>query len=735
MARLPRANARRPFLERWARFSFRRRWTVIGAWVAILVALIASQGAFAGSFVSEFRLPGSETQRAADLLEERFPARSGDSADLVFEAPGGIESQRSRIQQVIAQVAQIPGVAFIESPWEPGGRISEDGTVALADVHWKTRSHDVERSDLDQLLHIVDSSQAAGFRVEAGGEIVIQNEEPAFGSEIYGLIAAVFILLIAFGSVVAMGLPLGAAIFGLGAGFSVIALGANVASFPTFSPQFAAMIGIGVGIDYSLLVVTRFREGIHSGQTVEEAIVLALTTAGRSVLFAGIVVAISFMGLFLMGMPFVAALGTAGAIMVLFAVLVALTLMPAALAVVGTRVDRWKVPFLHSTEGVEPQSWWYRLSMAIQRRPLPYFVVTAVLLIGLATPVLKMELGFTDAGNSPESMHSRRAYDLIAKGFGPGFNGPIIAVADLSNGGAEALEGIRAALSDNGSGNGRKGAVQTILPTVFNESGDTAVLTIIPTTSPQDRRSVDLVHELRDDVIPAATEGTGVRVLLTGPGAGQVDAGDRISSRMPLLFVGVIGLSFLLLLVVFRSVLVAVKAAIMNLLSIGASYGVVVAIFQWGWFSGLVGVEKGPVEIFLPMMMFAILFGLSMDYEVFLISRIREEYLRTGKNSTAVSHGLAATARVITAAAAIMVTVFLSFVLGPDRIIKEFGIGLATAIFVDATIVRLILVPSTMALLGDANWWLPGWLDRILPHVNVEGLVEPQPVGAPAGGK
>ena len=525
-----------------------------------------------------------------------------------------------------------------------------------------------------------------------------------------------------------MGLPLGAAIFGLGAGFSTIGLGTNVASFPAFSPQFAAMIGIGVGIDYSLLIVTRFREGLHSGKSVEEAIVLSVTTSGRAVIFAGMVVAVAFLGLFLVGLPFVAALGTAGAIVVLFAVLVGLTLTPATLSLAGRHIDSLRVPFLHTTEGVDPKSTWYRLSEAIQRHPLPYFLVTAAVLLVLAAPALQMDLGFTDAGNNPQRQHSRRAYDLLTQGFGAGFNGKLIVVADLSKGGADRIEQLRTAMAADGN-------VAEVSPAVKNPAGDTALITVVPKTKPQDTATGELTHRLREKLIPAVMTGSNGRVYVTGGIAGFLDARDRITSRMPLLFAGVIGLSFLLLTVVFRSVVVAAKAAIMNLLSIGASYGVLVAIFQWGWFSNIFGVEKGPIETFLPMMMFAILFGLSMDYEVFLISRVREEYMRTHDNASAVSHGLAATARVITAAAGIMVAVFVTFVFGEDRVIKEFGMGLATAIFVDATIVRLILVPATMELLGDRNWWLPKWLDRILPNVSFDGAAEAaESIGTAAGG-
>ena len=485
------------------------------------------------------------------------------------------------------------------------------------------------------------------------------------------------------------------------------------------------MIGIGVGIDYALLVVTRFREGLHGGKGVEESIVTAVATAGRSVIFAGVVVAVSFLGLSFMGIPFVTAMGMTGAVVVITAVLVAITLTPAALGFAGHRVDRLRIPFLHSSEGVDENSIWFRLSRRIQRRPLPFFLGTMVFLIVLGLPLLDIQLGFTDEGNRSEDFRSRRAYDLLAEGFGPGFNGPILIVVD---GPATAEAATEIGESISGLSN-----VAQVFPPRLNEGGTTAVFTVVAKTSPQDRATIDLIHELRDDVLPGATT-PDAQAYVTGGVAAITDVGDRIAGRLPFLFVGVIGISFLLLMAVFRSVLVALKAAILNLLSISAAFGVLVAVFQWGWGASLIDVKEGPIETFAPMMLFAILFGLSMDYEVFLISRIREEYIRTGDNATAVANGLTATARVITAAAGIMVTLFLSFALGDERVIKEFGLGLATAIFVDATIVRLILVPATMELLGDANWWLPGWLDRILPDINLEGGPEREAYEESAGG-
>ncbi len=707
-------------LARWAHFAYRRRWLIVGVWAVILVGLLLLSFEFGGSYAQGFKLPHSEAQTAQDLLKARFPARSGDSVDIIFEAPEGISTPRIRqkVTDLLSTIAGVPGVVSVDSPYDQPRFVSKDGTIARAGVQWQTRSTDTDKASIKRFLSVVDAANGDGLRVEAGGQIVQRVERTGFSSEFAGVIAAIFILMIAFGSLIAMGLPIGAAIFGLGTGFAIIGLATNIAPLPSFSPQFAAMIGLGVGIDYSLLVVTRFREGIHSGHSIEDSVVRAVTTAGRSVMFAGTVVAVAFLGLFSMGVPFVAALGAAGAIIVGVAVLVALTLLPALVSIAGKGVDRWRVPFLHSTEGVDPRSVWFRLSAAIQKRPVPYFLVAAIFLLALGTPVLSMDLGFTNAGNGPAAFHSRRAYDLQQKGFGPGFNGTLSVVLDLPPGASDKVQALIPVLAATDG-------VAEVLNPRLNPASDTATIAVVPTTSSQDAKTSALVQRIRGDVLPPALKGTAIRAYVGGQTAAAIDIRNRLSDRMPLLFGGVIGVSFLLLMVVFRSVLVALKAAIMNMLSIGASYGVLVAVFQWGWLSSLFGADKGPVETFLPMMMFAILFGLSMDYEVFLISRIREEYLRTGDNATAVSHGLAATARVITAAAAIMVAVFLTFVFGQDRVIKEFGLGLATAIFVDATVVRLILVPATMELLGDANWWLPRWLDRLIPHLGGDHFEAP----------
>ncbi len=705
----PMLGPKRSLLERWARFTHRRRGTVIVSWIVFLVALVFALTRFGGEFSTEFSLPGSESQRARDLLEERFPARAGGDASIVFEAPAGIDAARPAVEAALGELAALPNVAEIESPFESPGFISEDGTIARAVIHFDLSLRDIPRSSAEAVMSIADGNSTRDLTVVAGGNVIEHNEQPEIGSELYGLIAAVFILMIAFGSVVAMGLPIGAALFGLGAGFAILGILSRWLGFPDFSTQFAAMIGIGVGIDYSLLVVTRFREGLHAGRNVEDSVVIAVTTAGRAVIFAGLVVALAFMGLFVMGLPFVAMLGTAGAIVVVLAVVVAVTITPAALSLVGHRIDSLKIPFLHQTEGIDETSIWFRLSRAIQARPLLYAAGSTTVLLVLAIPILSMDLGFTDAGNGSADLQSRRSYDLLAKGFGPGFNGPLDIVADFAEGGQETIPAVQEAVA-------AAPGVARVFPPVMNPAGDTAVITVMPTTKPQDDATTDLVKSLRGEVLDAVAT-NGAQYWVSGATAGNIDAATRIGQRMPLLFAGVIGVSFILLTAVFRSVVVAVKAAIMNLLSIGAALGAMRLVFQDGRF----GADAGPIEAFLPVFIFAIVFGLSMDYEVFLLSRMREEWLRTGDAARAVREGLAHTGGVITAAAAIMVVIFGSFVLFPDRMLQQAGFAMAVAVLLDAVVVRCLVVPAVMRLLGARAWWLPRVLDRWLPHLHVEG--------------
>jgi RND superfamily putative drug exporter len=520
-----------------------------------------------------------------------------------------------------------------------------------------------------------------------------------------------------------MGLPILIALVGVGIGYGLVNFASHGFTVPTFGPQLMAMIGLGVGIDYALFIVTRFRQGLQEGRDPRQATIVSMSTSGRAVLFAGSTVIISLLGLFVVGLAFMngLAVGTIAAVLMVLAA--ALTLLPAMLGFVGYNIDRLHVPGLLVRSPSAGGGFWYRWSRTVQRRPWLCGTAALAVLLVLALPFLSMRLAFSDAGNDPTKLTTRQAYDLLARGFGPGFNGPLVIVADVHSGSKPARAAVVAL-------DGRLTQVPglaSVAPAVFNAAGDTAVITAYPTTSPQAAPTASLVRHLRGAVIPSVVRGTGVTVLVGGVTAGGIDASHYLSNRLPLVIGLVILVSILLLMMVFRSVAIPLKAAAMNLLSMGAAYGVIVAVFQWGWLAALFGVSRrGPIDPWIPLMMFTIVFGLSMDYEVFLLSRIREEWRRRGVNTIAVADGLASTARVITAAAAIMVCVFGSFVINdPLRVLDVFGLGLAVAIFVDATVVRMVLVPSIMQLLGRANWWIPAWLDRLLPRLAVEAEVPP----------
>ena len=708
-------------LERVARWSYQRRWTVLGIWIVALVGSGFLASAAGGDYSNDFSLPGAESQEAYDLLSDRFPEFSGETVDIVFKAEQGVidPAVGTAMSTLFTDLASLDHVVAVESPYtEQGARqIAPDGQIAFATVRFENLNQQpVPIEVIEELRERIDEIDVPGLTVEAGGNAVVfsEFEEPG-GAESIGFLAAILILLVTFGSVLAMGLPIMMALFGIGIGISLVFVFANFLNVPDFTPQLASMIGIGVGIDYALFIVTRYRQHLHAGQDPEAANLAALVTSGRAVLFAGTTVVISLLGMLLMGFAFVEGAAVGSATTVLVTMLASVTLLPAVMGFAGRTIDRWRLPWFRV--GGDPHtSMWFRWSRVLQRRPLIPAILGLAALVVLALPVFDMRLGFADAGSGDTSRTSRRAYDLLSEGFGPGFNGPLLLVADLS--GSEGPADLEAL----GQRLGQTEGVVATSPPIPNETGDTAVMTVFPTTSPQDEDTEALVRGLRTDVIPDAMAGSDTRVLVGGITASVIDFSSVNGDRLPILVGVVIAVSFLLLVVVFRSIVVPIKAAIMNLLSIGAAYGVIVAIFQWGWGKSLIGVETtAPVEAWVPMMLFTILFGLSMDYEIFLLSRIREEYVRTGDNALSVANGLAATARVITAAAAIMITVFLSFVFGFDeRSIKLFGMGLAVAIFVDATIVRLVLVPATMELLGDANWWFPKWLDRIVPRISIE---------------
>jgi putative drug exporter of the RND superfamily len=726
-------------LGRLATWCYRHRGRVLVVWFAALVGVIALGRGAGGSTTASFALPNVESQQAFQLLQSRFPARAGDSAQVVFATPGGVESPtvRARVTRLLGHTLQIPHVTGVVSPYAAQGRsISPDGTIAFATVQFDQRARDLPRSVGQRLVDDVQAANGKGLQIEAGGMVVQSVVRPkAPSSELLGLLAAIVILLIAFGSVIAMGLPILTALFGLGVGLGSLPLFALVFEMPTFAAQLAAMIGLGVGIDYALFIVTRYRQELHAGCEPEDATRIALTTSGRAAVFAGCMVIISLLGMFLMGLSFVRGLALGAVTGVLMVMLASVTLLPAMLGFAGRAIDKLHVPGLHRDESAHRTSIAFRWSRQVQRHSWRFALGGLAVLLLLCVPVLSLRLGNSDAGNDPTSLTTRRAYDLLSKGFGPGFNGPLVVAAQLPGAASRpVVESLRTRLQYTAG-------IAGVTPAQLSPRGDAAVITVYPTGAPQDARTTDLVHHLRDTVIPDATRGSGVVVKIGGSTASGIDLSAFLGARLPWFIGAVIVLSFLLLMVVFRSLVVPLKAAIMNLLSIGAAYGIVVAVFQWGWLGSVIGINKnGPIDSFVPMMLFAVLFGLSMDYEVFLLSRVREEYVRTRDNAVAVADGLATTARVITAAAAIMISIFLAFVLGDTRVIKLFGLGLGSAIFIDATLVRMLLVPATMELLGDANWWLPRWLGRVLPDLDVEGahvavppLEEPErvPAGAP----
>jgi putative drug exporter of the RND superfamily len=747
---------------------------VLIAWIAALVLGGAVQGAVGSGFREEFDMPNVESQAGFDVLNESFGGQgTGITGTVVFRADQGVDDPavQEAMTAFLDRIAAEDEVVAVQSPYEDGGEQlvasqgPQAGQIAYANVEFPDDisfpAVEEIRADLVEEMPEVD-----GLEVHLGGFIFAEFEEPS--SEILGLAFAIVILIVAFGSVLAMGLPVGVALFGIGLGTILVTLLSNVFAVPEFATFLGIMIGLGVGIDYALLIVTRYREQLHTGHTVRESIVIALDTAGRSVLFAGVTVVISLLGMLIMQVSFIEGLAIAAASVVAVTVLASLTLLPALLGFAGERVEitRWRgliaaglvaVALVGVGLGITPltlgfpvavlvlvvglfvgtlkrevprrpqkplrETAAYRWSRAIQRHPWAVALASSALLIVLTIPVFALRLGFSDESNYHEESSTRQAYDLLVAGFGEGFNGPFLLAAELPEGTDLAVldEVTQAAASDPG--------VAFVSPGQPNdpENPTAAVWTLVPTTGPQDVATTELVDRLRHDVLVPIEQANGVDVLVTGAVAVNVDFSDFLASRLPWFFGAVLTLSFLLLMVVFRSVLVPLKAVLMNLLSIGAAYGILVALFQWGWLSDITGVAPAPIEPWAPMMLFAIVFGLSMDYEVFLLSRIREEWHRTGDSRTSVADGLAMTAKVITAAAAIMVFVFGSFMLESDRVLKLMGTGLAVAIFLDATIVRMLLVPATMELLGDRNWWLPRWLDRILPTIDVEGHADSSP--------
>ncbi len=715
-------TVRPTLLVRLADWSYRRRRRVLLLWVAVLIATIAAASAVGGDNHFTFSTPGSESQKAQDLLDAHFPARAGDDVDVVFRVNAGKTIDDPTVKGEIADTldtfSKQPHVSSVVSPLTPDGarQVAADRTIAYGTLHLDQTVSDYKTADAKALLALGVTTDRPDVDVELAGFALQGAEQSDFSSEGLGLLVAALILLISFGSVLAMGLPILVAVTGLGIGLSLVALVANFLEVPDFAPQVAAMIGLGVGIDYVLFIVTRYRSSLQGGLEPRRAVITAITTSGRAVMFAGCTVIISLLGLFVMNLGFLRGLAIGAVAVVLVVMLASVTLLPAMLGFVGSKIDRLRVPFVNRRATGDRRSVSYRWSRVVQHRPWPAAIICVVVLLALAAPARNMHFGFPDAGNNPKSFTTRRAYDLLAQGFGPGINGPLFLIV-TANGGdpTSGAKAVAAAVAQDPD-------VAFTGPPVVSPDGQLAMVPTYPRSAPQAQATQDLVRRLRDHVIPAAQATAGVSAFVGGSTAASVDATAYVADRLGLFIGAVIVLSFLLLLVVFRSVLVPLKAAVMNLLSVAAAYGVVAEMVKGGWLGGLVGIhDPVPIPSFIPMMMFAILFGLSMDYEVFLLSRIREEYVRTGDNASAVADGLAHTARVITAAAAIMISVFLAFVLSDQVFLKMMGVGLATAILVDATIVRMVLVPATMELLGDANWWLPAGIAKRLPQLHVEG--------------
>ena len=697
-------------LYRLGHFAARRPWVVIATWVAVALVVIAAASAFGRDLEDSMEVPGLDSQAAVDLLSASGSDSAGLTAQVVATPMDGLtfaESAPAReaLADLQAGLAALPNVTNAPDP-----AFSPDEQVALIRVQYPVLE-ELSVTDLENLKAFGEEAAAGSvLQIEMGGDLFFSFEEPPAGlAEMIGLIAAVIVLLVAFGSVIAMGLPIGMALVGLALGITSMGLVTYLIDIPSWAPQMATMIGLGVGIDYALFLLTRHREFLAEGRDVAESAGRAVATAGKAVIFAGGTVVIAILGLAVAGLPFMTAAGVATSVVVGIMVVGSVTLLPALLGLAGHRINGFRAKTPSATLG----SGWRRWGEHVSRNAWAYAIGVTLSLLALTAPVLSLQLGFPDEGTLPETRTERRAYDLVAEGFGPGINGPLLIAVDISEDVSVVEPLVNAVARDEG--------IAAVAPASVDPVAGVATLVAFPTSSPQDAATVETIERLRTEVFPTVLEGTSATAHVGGATASFSDIGNQVKDRLPLFIAAVIALSFLLLVVLFRSILVPLKAAILNLLSIGSAYGVLVVVFQWGWGMDLIGLEATvPVISFIPMFRFAVLFGLSMDYEVFLLSRVREEYLATGDNQGAVIRGIASTARVITSAALIMISVFLGFVLGDDPAIKMMGLGLATAIFIDATVVRMVLVPATMKLMGDANWWLPAWLDRLLPTIDID---------------
>ena len=713
-----------------ATWCVRHRVVVVVLWVVALVGMSALSQSVGTAYSNSFSLPHTESTQALDLLQAAAPRQAGDQERIVFHTTDGRPvtdpTVEAAINEMLTKVGRIPHVTVVQSPYSALGahQVSADGRTAFVNVTFDVQGQNVSTAESKAFVNAALTAQSSNLQVAVSGQIAEQADRQSFGGTLLGVILAGVVLLLVFGSVFAMALPLLSAMASLGTAIGVIGLLSHLLKMPVFSTELVLLIGLGVGVDYALFIVTRHRQGLIAGGDVESSIVTAVNTSGRAVLFAGIIVCIALLGMFALGVTFLYGLAIAAAIGVAFTMVAALTLLPALLGFIGPRVLSRKQKRTLAVDGPRvvgagTKGFWPRWADFIRRRPIVPAAVALIVVVLVAMPFFSLRLGTSDQGNDPSYTTTRQAYDLLSAGFGPGFNGPLqLVAAQEGTIDTAALDSLAAAVAK------QPDVASVVAPVVLPPHGgqQVALINVYPDSSPQASATTDLINHLRTTTIPEVTAGTGITVYVGGTTAIFADFAKVLSSKLPLFIGLVVVLSFILLAIVFRSLVIPLTAAIMNLLSIAAAFGILVAVFQWGWLGSVFQVDQtGPIEAFLPVMMFAILFGLSMDYEVFLITRIQEEYLKSGgDNKVAVRNGLAATGKTITAAALIMILVFGAFILGGIRVIKEFGLGLAGGILVDAVVIRMAVVPSVMILLGKSNWWFPTWLDRILPHVTVD---------------
>ena len=710
-------------LTRWC-VGHRRH--VLAAWVVAAVAGTVGAQLAGRTYSMNFTLPGTESQRVLDLLHSEFPAQQGDVDMLVFHVEHGTVDAapvRGAIGQALARVSTFRHVVDVVSPYTPAGavQVSRDRKTAFATINYARRANLLPNATGKPLLSLIRTVHVPGLQVAAGGQVVENAEGFNIGpATTVGVLAALVILLLTFGSLIAAGMPLVTAGFGLVSGVALIGFATHLMAVPMVSTDLALMIGLGVGIDYALFIVTRFRESYLESGDVERAVVEAMDTSGRAVLLAGATVVIALLGMFATGVGFMYGLSIASVLAVMLTLAASLTLLPAMLSRFGTRIGstrrRWRRPPVSvDATAAASRSRWRRWSEIVQARPWT-LTIASLLVIGVfVAPVFALRLDTSDAGNDPAGTSTRRAFDMLSHGFGAGFNGPLLLLAELPAGNdGSALAQVQHSVAQTAD-------VGAVTPPRLSPSGRVAVLEAYPDSAPQAQATTNLVNRLRRTVLPPIARRTGTRVLVGGFTAGSIDFSNVLAGKLPLFIALVVLVSALLLLVMFRSLVIPIQAAVMNLLSIGGALGATVAVFQRGWLGGAIGLEKGPIEPWIPVLIFAVVFGLSMDYEVFLVSRVREEWVQRADASAAVADGIAFTGRVISAAAAIMVCVFLSFMLGNQRVLKEFGFGLAAAVFLDAIVVRCVLLPAVLELLGRLTWQIPAWLDTRLPHINIEG--------------